>query len=244
MKRLLMVLIFLLASPCVHAQKKVAMGLPFHVNRIKAIAEYQRFLSEALKEAGFTLEIKVVRERLPYDLLVGGELDSIMYDDLGLRKDRQKTVSTSFPIIKTRSRYFHLKNNPQLLDRKYKDKTISSLRGCVIMANYLIEKEVRRRGFNFIHAGSQMQCINTILDGKADYFIAIEEVGRSALESTPGAKDKFTVSDTVFLEVPLYLTFHKKFQPDLPRIEASLKKKLTGDLSGFPLIATNLNKMP
>lgn len=244
MKRILIILILVCASVFAHAQKTVVMGLPFHVNRIKAIAEYQRFLSEALKDAGLSLQIKVVRERLPYDLMIAGDLDAIMYDDLGISKDRQKTVTTSFPIIKTRSRIFHLANNPNFADRKYKDKKISTLRGCVVMANYLIEKEVRRRGFSFIHAGSQMQCINTILDGKADYFIAIEEVGRSALDSIPGAKDKFVVSETVFLEIPVYLTFNKKFRDDLPRIEAALKKKLTGDLSAFPLIAVNLNKLP
>ncbi|WII71876.1 transporter substrate-binding domain-containing protein [Bdellovibrio sp. 22V] len=238
-------LLFFLWNVQVFAQgKPLVIGLPYQVKRITAVVEYQSFIADSLKDAGFDMRTKITTVQVPYEHLVAGELDGVLYDDLGIKEGRKNTVSTSFPIIKTRSRYFYLKDNPKFKKRDFSDRHMASLKGCISTANKTIEAEALRRKLSFINANNPYQNVTAVLEGQADYFIAVEEVGKSAVAAHPLAKDKFAFSDVVFTELPLYLTLHKKFHKDMPRIEEALKKRLRGDLSKYPLISDNLNKNP
>ncbi|WP_373999474.1 substrate-binding periplasmic protein [Bdellovibrio bacteriovorus] len=209
-----------------------------------SIIEYQNFVQKALKDAGFETHIKVTSGKVPYEQMLSGEIDGILYDDLHIKKERKKTVSTSFPLINTRSRFFYLKDNPKFKDKNFSNSHLAELKGCVSSANNIIEEEALRRKLNFINSSSPLQSLTAVLEGKADYFIAIEEVGKSAVNAHPEARNKIAFSEEVFKEIPLYLTFHKKHRKHMPKIESALIKNLRGDLRQYPQISDNLNKDP
>ncbi|WP_413570304.1 substrate-binding periplasmic protein [Bdellovibrio sp. HCB117] len=237
--------IFLLWNVTAYAQEKsLTLGIPYHVKRVTSIIEYQNFVQKALKDAGFEARIKVTSGKVPYEEMLSEEIDGILYDDLHIKKERKKTVSTSFPLINTRSRFFYLKENPKFKDKNFSSSYLATLKGCVSSANKIIEEEALRQKLNFINSNSPLQSVTAVLEGKADYFIAIEEVGKSAVNSHPEAKNKIVFSEKVFKEVPLYLTFHKKHGKDMPKIERALVKHLRGDLRQYPQISDNLNKDP
>ncbi|WP_155722572.1 substrate-binding periplasmic protein [Bdellovibrio bacteriovorus] len=237
--------IFLLWNVTALAQdKSLTLGIPYQVKRVTSIIEYQNFVQKALKDAGFESRIKVTSGKIPYDEMLSGGVDGILYDDLHIKKDRKNTVSTSFPLINTRSRFFYRKENPKFKNKNFSNAVLAELKGCVSSANKIIEEEALRRKLNFINSNSPLQSVTAVLEGKADYFIAIEEVGKSAVNSHPEAKNKIVYSEEVFKEVPLYLTFHKKHAKDMPKIERALVKNLRGDLRQYPQISENLNKDP
>lgn len=215
------------------------MGLPFHVKRVKAIQQYQDFLTGTLAQAGFKVTVQTSQGRLVSQMLVDGELDAIMYDDKSWTEGRNKTVSVSFPIIRTRARVFYLSDN-----KKFNEEKLRKFKGGVSTNNISLNKEAARRKLKYINTSSPLQSVVDLLGGKIDYFVAIQEVGLSVVESHPEAKGKVVMGKTVFLEAPLYMTFAKKFEPDMPKIEEAFRKALTGDLSKYPLIMDNLNRAP
>ncbi|BEV69764.1 hypothetical protein Bb109J_c3184 [Bdellovibrio bacteriovorus] len=215
------------------------MGLPFHVNRVKAIQQYQDFLTGTLAQAGFKVTVQTSQGRLISQMLVDGELDAIMYDDKSWTEGRNKTVSVSFPIIRTRARVFYLSDH-----KKFSEEKLKKFKGGFSTNNIVLNKEASRRKLKYINTSSPLQSVVDLLGGKIDYFVAIQEVGLSVVDSHPEAKGRVVMGKTVFHEVPVYLTFARKFEPDLSRIEEAFRKALTGDLSKYPLIMENLNKEP
>lgn len=243
MKQILILWIFLMSSLAVAQEtspmKSLVMGLPFQVKRVRAIMEYQEFINQALADAGYHVVIQKTPAQRPYELLVQGKLDAIIYDDKSFVQQRDQTVSLSFPLIRTYGRVFYLGKNQKFNEQKLKD-----FKGGISLNNHALVLEANRQKLKYIHTSSPLQSVAQLVDGKIDYFIAIEEVGRSAIEAYPAAKGKVTMGQSYFMAVPLYLTFHKKLKTDLPRIEASFRKALAGDLSKYPLIMENLNKSP
>lgn len=219
--------------------KPLVIGLPFQGKRVKAVIEYQDFISHTLMSAGYQVVIQNTPGQRPYELLVKGDLDAITYDDLSLTQQRDQAVSLPFPIARTHGRIFYLSANP-----KFDELKLESFKGGVSLSNHALELEASRRKLKFIHTLSPLQSVAQLVDGKIDYFVAIEEVGLSAVESYPAAKNNVVMGKIDFLALPLYLTFHKRLKPDLPKIEASFRKALSGDLSKYPLISENLNKKP
>ncbi|KHD90068.1 MAG: hypothetical protein OM95_00110 [Bdellovibrio sp. ArHS] len=228
-----------------YAQEKVlTLGVPFQIKRVGAIVEYQKLVSNALKDAGFETQTKVTAGKVPYEEMLAGKIDGILYDDLHIKKGRKHTISTSFPLIKTKSRIFYLKENPRFKNHDFSDTGLAKYKGSISSANKSIEAEALRRNLSFINSNNPLHNVTALLEGKVDYFIAIEEVGKSAVIAHPGAKDKISSSDTVFTEVPLYLTFHKKHGKEMAKIEQILIKHLRGDLRQYPQISESLNKDP
>ncbi|HWU42896.1 MAG TPA: hypothetical protein VN132_05635, partial [Bdellovibrio sp.] len=106
------IFIFLcLLDVSVWARTSLTMGVPFRIRRIPAILEYQNFVSEVLKDAGFDVVVKDTPAKMPYDLLVQGEVDAITYDDKTLTYERKKAVTVSFPLIRAHVRIFYRKDN-------------------------------------------------------------------------------------------------------------------------------------
>lgn len=219
--------------------KSLVMGVPFQVKRVKAIMEFQDFITQALAEAGFKVMIQNTPAQRPYELLVQGKLDLIIYDDKSFLEKRDQTVSLSFPVVHARGRVFYLSGSSKFNEDKLKD-----LKGGISINNHALVLEASRRKLKFIHAASPLQSVVQLVDGTIDYFVAIETVGLSAIEAYPIAKGKVVMAKKTFQELPLFLTFHKKLKPDIPRIEASVRKALAGDLSKYPLIIESLNKNP
>ncbi|AFY03023.1 transporter substrate-binding domain-containing protein [Bdellovibrio bacteriovorus] len=241
--KLLVLMILLVGSISAAAQtaelKPMVMGLPFQVKRVKAILQYQDFVNTTLVDAGYKVTVHTSKGRLTSQMLVGGELDAVTYDDKTWTEGRDKTVSVSFPIIRTRARIFYLADN-----QKFNEAKLKKFKGGFSTNNIALNKEAERRKLKYINTVSPLQSVVDLLAGKIDYFVAIQEVGLSVIESHPEAKGKVVMGKLVFLEVPLYMTFAKRFDPDMPKIEAAFKKALTGDLSKYPLIMENLNKEP
>ncbi|UXR64233.1 transporter substrate-binding domain-containing protein [Bdellovibrio bacteriovorus] len=243
MKQTLIFWILLLGSLAVaqepSSMKPLVMGLPFQVKRVRAIMEYQEFINRALADAGYGVVIQNTPAQRPYELLTQGKLDAIIYDDKSFTEQREQTVSLSFPLIRTHGRIFYLGKN-----LKFNEHKLKAFRGGISINNHALSLEANQQKLKYIHTVSPLQSVAQLVDGKIDYFIAIEEVGRSAIEAYPAARGKVSMGQVSFMTVPLYLTFHKKLKPDLPRIEAAFRKALTGDLSKYPLIMENLNKNP
>lgn len=241
--KLLVLVLLIMGSVSAASQatdlKPLVMGLPFQVKRVRAILQYQDFINTTLADAGYKVTVHTSPGRLISQMLVGGELDAVTYDDKTWTEGRDKTVSVPFPIIRTRARIFYLADN-----QKFNEGMLKKFKGGFSTNNIALTKEAERRKLKYIDTTSPLQSVVDLLSGKIDYFVAIQEVGLSVVESHPEAKDKVVMGKTVFLEVPLYMTFAKKFEPDMPKIETAFRKALTGDLSKYPLIMENLNKEP
>nr|BFD64319.1 hypothetical protein BdHM001_30000 [Bdellovibrio sp. HM001]BFD68512.1 hypothetical protein HAGR004_35340 [Bdellovibrio sp. HAGR004] len=239
----LIIFLFCLCSTAVAQEvstpKPLVMGVPFQVKRVKAIMEFQDFISQALADAGYSVVIQNTPAQRPYELLIEGKLDAILYDDKSFSEQRDQTVSLSFPLMQTSGRAFYRGS-----DAKFREDQLKAVKGGISINNHALVLEATRRRLKFIHTTNPMQSVALLVDGKIDYFLAIREVGLSAIEAYPAAKGKVVMGKKDFLTLPLFLTFHKKLKPDLPRIEASVRKALAGDLSKYPLIRDNLNKSP
>lgn len=219
--------------------KPMIMGMPFQAKRIKSILQYQQFINEALATAGYKVSIRTSKGRQVNDLLIRGEIGCLAYDDKTWIDGREKTVSLSFPIIHTTSRVFYLSKNKDFNESRLRD-----YRGAVSIHNQILNKEAMRRKLKYVNNASPLHSVADLINGKIDYFVAIQEVGISAIESHPEAKGKVTHGESTFLDVALYLTFAKKYESDLPKIEEAFRKALKGDLSRYPLIKDRLNTDP
>lgn len=213
------------------------MGMPFQYSRNQALKEYLEFLSDSLKDAGFKVELKTLQSRRSYDLVTSEEMDSSPYDDLAISEGRDKVISVRFPIIYTKGRIFYRKDSVS-----FNAKKLNKYTGALSQNNALMDKEAKQRQLKFISTVSPYQSIQLLLERKIDYFLSIEEVGISAVNSTPEGNSQIKMSDVVFNEAPIYFTMQKKFKKDLPKIEMAFRKHLTGNLSQYPLIKANLNK--
>lgn len=216
--------------------KSLSMGLPYHYTRNAAIVEYVKFVTDSLKDAEYDVAIKTFQSKRAYDLVLAKEVDAAAYDDLAIPEGRDKVVTLSFPISFSYARIFYRADN-----KKFDPKKLKTYKGALSQNNSLIDKEARAQSLKFISAGNPYHCIQLLLDKKVDYFIAIEEIAKSSIESTPEAKDQIKMSDDTFIKNPVYFTLNKIFQKDIPIIEAAFKKHLQGDLSNYPIIKKHLN---
>ncbi|MEK2646248.1 transporter substrate-binding domain-containing protein [Bdellovibrio sp. BCCA] len=232
------VLFFLFFITCVSfASTPLSIGFPFGFSRNEAINQYFLFLTDVLKDAGFEAVYKKMPGVLPYEALLKGEVDGIAYDDFALTKGREQTVTVSFPIVYIKVHVFYRVEN-----KYFDEKNLKKYLGALGLNNSMIEKEAKRRKLKYVTSANPTQNVQLLLDKKIDYFLAVEEVGQSALSaSNPELAKKIRMSERVFMSFPLYFTLNKKFKKDLPAIEASFKKHLTGDLSKYPLLRS-LNK--
>ncbi|WP_374074489.1 hypothetical protein [Bdellovibrio bacteriovorus] len=238
MKILLYLVLFFGASSAL-AQTTLTVGVPFGITRNQAILQYYQFLSDVLKEAGFKTELKKISGVLPYEALVRGEVDSIAYDDLALTTDREKVITISFPISFVDVHVFYLAEN-----KKFNEKNLKKYRGALVLNNSMIEKEAKARRLKYVTTINPYHNAQLLIDKKVDYFLSIEEVGKSALVSTPNGTKKVKMSESIFATFPLYFSMQKKYKKDLSRIEAAFKRRLEGDLSAYPLVKKVLNKKP
>lgn len=236
------ILVYLVLFFCVSsslAQNTLTLGVAFGITRNQAILQYYQFLSDVLKEAGFKTELKKISGGIPYEALIRGEVDSIVYDDLALKSDREKVITVSFPLSFVGVHVFYLAEN-----KKFNEKNLKKYRGAIVLNNSMVEKEAKDRRLKYLSTINPYQSAQLLIDRKVDYFLSVEQVGKSALAAIPDGNLKVQMSDTVFATFPIYFTMLKKYKKDLPRIEAAFKRRLEGDLSAYPLIKGALNKKP
>ncbi|MDG0817728.1 substrate-binding periplasmic protein [Bdellovibrio svalbardensis] len=231
--------LFLLFSPVLAQSENtpLTMGMPFRYSRNPALNEYLSLMTASLKDAGFDVVIKTFETKRTYDLVIDGDVDAIPYDDLASTENRDKVVTMSFPILKTYARIFYRADN-----KSFDPKNLKKLKGALARNNVLIDQEAKKKSLKFVTANSPFHGIKLLLDHEVDYFLAIEEVGLGAINSTPEAKSEIKMSEVPFAEVPIYVTLQKSFKKDLPKIEAAFKKNLQGNLTKYPLIQSHLNK--
>ncbi|MFM6930374.1 MAG: substrate-binding periplasmic protein [Bdellovibrio sp.] len=221
------------------ADTVIKMGVPFKVARVEAIVQYNELVAAALKDAGFKMELTTIQTKNTLDMLIDGDVDAISYDDKGIHKHRDKVVSTSFPLIYTQAKVFYRKDL-----KDFSMQTLDKFHAAIPQNNLKIMNEADRRHIKYTLANNPYHCMLMLLSKHADYCLAVEEVGASALKSIDKANQKIKTMNEAFLETPLYLSFAKKYKKDLPQIEAALKARLKGDLSAYPLVMKNLNKTP
>ncbi|XGC79962.1 hypothetical protein ACES2L_11545 [Bdellovibrio bacteriovorus] len=228
----------LLPSLVCQAQPEMTMGYPYKFDRNKALLEYAHLYKSAFHDAGYKLVPKPVATKSTYEMLIAGEVDSIAYDDLAETAGRENVVSTSFPIARTQAHVFHARRNP------VDTKKLGQHRGALLYNNRLVVQYAKKMNLKFKEASSPYHCIQMVLDKVADYCIALKEVGMSSVEAIPDAQRNIIMNEKPILEIPVYVSFRKSFRKELPKIEAALKKHLSGNLSQYPLIKENLNKDP
>ncbi|UOF01348.1 hypothetical protein [Bdellovibrio reynosensis] len=231
-------MLFLLFPFVSQAQPEITMGYPYKFDRNKALLEYALLYKTAFKEAGYTLVPKPVAIKSSFEMLVSGEVDSIAYDDMAEGSGRENVISTSFPVATTQAHIFYTRRNP------VDDSKLNLYRGVILHNNRRVVQFAKKQKLKFSEAHSPYQCIQMVLDKTADYCIALKEVGMSSVEAIPDAQKNIVMHMKPVLEIPVYVSLKKSYRSDLPKIEAALKKQLTGNLSQYPLIKDNLNKSP
>lgn len=217
--------------------RTMTIGMPYRITRNQALIEFQNFHADFLQDAGFHTVTKTVPSTSTYEILINGDVDAITYDDLGSKEKRDQVVTLSFPTIRTRALIFYSSDNKQINLKKLK-----KYKGALTANNVTLENKAKEKGLKYITTGSPFQSLQLLLEGKIDYFIAIEEVGLASIAAHPEAKSKVTHAEEVFSEVPIYFSMNKKFKADIPEIEAALKKHLAGNLDAYPTIKNHLNK--
>lgn len=234
-----MILISVLLSSKAFAASVIRIGIPFKVARIEAINQYHKFMAAALKDAGFKMELITIPTKNTIDMLIDGDVDAISYDDKASENNRDKVISTSFPIIYTQAKVFYRND---LND--FSIQALGKFHAAIPQNNLKIKNEADRRHLKYTLANNPYHCIQMLLNKHADYCLAVDEVGVSILKSMEQANQKIKMLDEPFLETPLYMSFTKKYKKDLPRIEAALKARLKGDLNAYPLVIKKLNSTP
>ena len=236
MRGLILLILVLFSFSGFGKERLITMGLPYHHTRNAAIVEYIQFLTDSLNDADFKVRLETFQSKRPYDLLVNKQIDSIGYDDLAISEGRDHVITLPFPIVFTYARIFYRADNKDFDVKKLKD-----YRGALSQNNTVIDKAARARSLKYITAGTPFHCVQLLLDRKVDYFLALEEVGLSSIDSMSGAKGKILMSNEVFVETPTYFTFSTSLAKDEPKIEAAFRKRLQGDLSAYPLLKNHLN---
>ncbi len=214
------------------------MGIPYKFSRNKALVEYHELLSEAFADIGYKIVLTTVPIQSTHEMLTSGVVDTVAYDDLGDQSGREKIVTTSFPVALTVATVFYSKIRP------VNESKLNKYRGAISKNNTLIIREATKRKLKFVQTASPFQCVQTVIEKKADYCITIREVGKSTINSSPDAKGTFQSFDKPFIDVPVYVSMKKKYEKDLPKLEAALKHRLHGDLSKYPNVRPVLNTTP
>lgn len=230
-------ILFLLPFIC-QAQPEMTMGYPYKFDRNKALLEYSLLYKNAFHEAGYKLVPKPVAIKSSFEMLVDGEVDSIAYDDLAEGPGRENIISTSFPVARTQAHIFYARRNP------IEESKLKEYRGVILHNNRVVLQYARKHKLKFSEANSPYQCIQMVLNKNADYCIGLKEVGMSSIEAIPDAQKNIVMIEKPILEIPIHVSLKKSYRNELPKIEAALKKHLTGNLSQYPLIKDNLNKDP
>ncbi|MBO9668353.1 MAG: transporter substrate-binding domain-containing protein [Bdellovibrio sp.] len=235
MKHFLGFAIFLFLIPC-FAEKTLIVGIPFSIGRNQALTEFHNLVEASLKDAGFKMVLKPIAVKTTYEMLLAGDVDAISYDDLSNRQERDKVISTSFPISSTAAYPFYRKDNPVSLSQ------LKKFKGAVSLNNQLVKIEATKQHLKFKGASNPYHCIQMLVDKEINYCLIIKEVGLSAVNSNPLAKDTIVMGSEKFINIPVHFSMKKSLAAEMPKIEASLKKHLQGDLSKYPLIKDNLFK--
>ncbi|MGE5086626.1 MAG: substrate-binding periplasmic protein [Bacillota bacterium] len=201
--------------------------------------QYHEFMSAALKDAGFKVEWITIPTKNTFDMLVDGDVDAIPYDDKADDNNRDKVISTSFPIICTEAKVFYRKDL-----KDFSMQTLAKFHAAIPQNNLKIRNEADKRHLPYTLASNPYHCIQMLLSRHADYCLAVDEVGISTVKSIEKADQKIKVLNETFLKTPLYMSFAQKYQKDMPRIEATLKAHLKGNLNAYPLVIKKLNQSP
>ncbi|QDK37187.1 transporter substrate-binding domain-containing protein [Bdellovibrio sp. NC01] len=216
--------------------RTMTIGMPYRITRNQALIEFQNLHADFLRDAGFHVVTKTIPATSTYEILINGDVDAITYDDLGSKEKRDQVVTLSFPTIRTRALVFYESA------KKINLKKLKKYKGALTANNVALENKAKEKGLKYITTGSPFQSLQLLLEGKIEYFIAIEEVGLASVAAHPEAKGKIAHSEEPFSEVPIYFSMNKKFKADIPEIEAALKKRLSGNLDAYPTIKNHLNK--
>jgi hypothetical protein len=214
------------------------MGVPYKFNRIQALVEYHDLLAQAFSDIGYKVVLTPIPIQSSHEMLISGTVDSVSYDDLVDQDGRENIVTTSFPVAITTGTIFYAKIRPINAEKLHR------YRGAISKNNHAIIREAKKQKLRFIETSNPFHCIQTIVEKKADYCISIREIGISAMNAIPEAKGRIVYADQPFVKVPVHISLKKKYEKDLPKLEAALKERLRGDLSKYPTITPALNTHP
>lgn len=218
--------------------KEVSMGVPYKFNRNQALVEYHELLTQAFSDIGYKVILTPISIQNSHEMLISGTVDSVSYDDLSEPSGRENIITTSFPVAITVGTIFYSKVRPITLN------TIHRYRGAISKNNSVIIVEAKKRHFKFVQTSNPFHCIQTVVEKKSDYCITIHEVGLSALNAIPEAKGRIIYLKEPFVKAPVHISLQKKYEKDMPKLEAALKVRLHGDLSKYPTIRSALNTNP
>ncbi|MEK2687737.1 transporter substrate-binding domain-containing protein [Bdellovibrio sp. GT3] len=220
------------------SQKVINLGVPFKYNRNQALVEYHNLVISSFNDIGYKVETTLRTAQSSREILLSGRVDAVAYDDLSDTREVEKVVITSFPVAKTYASVFHLRS--ESLDIK----NLKKYKGTISLNNSRILQMAKQRKLKFIQATNPFHCIQMLLEKKVKYCISIREVGLSVVNANPETKKKIAMLPEPFMETPVYVAMRKEFAKEMPKLEAALKKRLSGDLSAYPTIREVLNKNP
>jgi hypothetical protein len=203
--------------------------------KIPTYEQYQNFIRDCLADADIQVTFKPVPTMRHVDVVQKGEMDATILDNPHLRPRLGAILSTSFPILVLKYKIVHRKNDPTFDMQK-----LEQYRGAIVLSWYILKTEVNRRKLNYIETPSIQQNLKMLLAKRVDYVVAVSGVAKDALELIPSAKENLVVSNSLFLETPLYFSINVKHAKLLPKIEKAFRNHLRGNLEKYPLIKASL----
>jgi hypothetical protein len=234
-------LLLLILSLLILQSTSFAAGLTFTIpsipdyEQIPTYVQYQNFVRDCLADADIQTTFKPVPTMRHVDVVQKGEMDATILDNPHVRPRSAAILSTSFPILVLKYKIVYRKNDPAFNMQK-----LEQYRGAMVLSWYILKTEVDRRKLKYIETPSIQQNLKMLLAKRVDYVLAVSGVAKDALELIPSAKENLVVSDSLFLEIPLYFSINAKHAKLLPKIEKSFKNHLYGNLDKYPLIKGTL----
>lgn len=228
---ILFIVFFLLVSTS-YAENLVFVipSIPTY-DEIPIYVQYQNFIRESLAELNIQVEFKPIPTMRQFDFVKKGKMDAVMIDNPHLREETPEIISTSFPLLLLKFKIVRRKN-----DFAFNKKKLDQLEGATVLSWYLLKTEVQRKNLKHIETPSVQQNIKMLLANRVDYVIAVEGIAKDSLELITSAKEELHIDEQSFVDIPIYFSINKKHAKLLPKIEKSLKRRITKNAAQYHLL--------
>lgn len=240
MKSLLILLSVMLSVPFAAQAKKETLSLltvPGY-SKIPAYKEVIDFITTVAADAGYDVKVmEAPRKRGPY-MVSSGEADAMPIRGPDDATDVPNLINSNFPIAFTVFRVVSLQKNA-----KFDEMNLKNFSGAIILNNSSLQAEEKRRALKLIEVNVEYQgLLKMLLVGRVDYIVMPQEFIHGFIEEDRSLEKTLKVGKHEFVKVPLYFTMNKKYLKVMPKIEASFRKVMKGDLSRFKYIRHSLNQ--
>jgi len=206
--------------------------------KVEAYKEGVEFVVLAIEDAG--IKVKVIEAPRKRGALAvdNGTYDALPFRGLDDAKELPNVITTSFPMAFTIFRVVSLVNN-----KKFVESTLKDFSGAIVLNNASLESEVHKRSLHVSEVNvNYPDLVKMLMSGRVDYIIVPEELIASLFDQEKSLIKLLKVSDNVFVKTPLYFSMNKKHRGMMAKIEKSLRKALTGDISRYKYIRNSLNR--